>query len=218
MKFKIINLLVIFLIAAGFSGCAKKTIEKTNETGMTPNNLQKKAILIIAHEGFQNIEYETTRKVLEQAGINITIASSKTGEAESKTGLITETVKVDKTINEIRVEDFDVVVFIGGPGAKLEFVENSTAHQLAQETVSKEKILAAICIAPEILAKAGVLNGKKATVWSDPTVDLTPIQFLKDNGAEYMTEDVVVDGKIVTANGPLAAEKFGQKIVELLGL
>ncbi len=213
MKFKIINLLIIFLIAAGFSGCVKKTIKQINETTMTPNVAQKKAVLIIAYKGFQDLEYSATRMALEKNGINITIASSKTGEAIGKFG---EKVKVDKKINEIRAEDFDAIVFIGGPGA-LEFVENRTAHQLAQETASKEKILAAICIAPEILAKAGVLSGKKATVWSDP-LDQTPIQFLKAHGAEYIPEDVVADGKIITANGPPAAEKFGQKIVELLKL
>ena len=75
--------------------------------------------------------------------------------------------------------------------------------------------MAAICIAPEILAKAGVLKEKKATVWSS-SIDQGPVEFLENEGAEHVEEPVVVDGKIITGNGPEAATEFGQKIVEVL--
>jgi protease I len=66
-----------------------------------------------------------------------------------------------------------------------------------------------------ILAKAGVLKEKRATVWSSP-LDRGPVRILKENGAIYEDKDVVQDGKIITANGPGAAEEFGQKLVEIL--
>ena len=81
--------------------------------------------------------------------------------------------------------------------------------------MEKQKILAAICIAPAILAKAGVLEGKNATVWSS-VLDKGPIKILEENGANYVEKDVVVDGNIITANGPQAASEFGRKIVEIL--
>ena len=158
---------------------------------------------------FQDQEYADTKDSLEKNHIEVVIASSSIGEAEGKYG---ERVKIEKTIEEINVNDFEAIVFIGGPGAQ-EYVDNKTVHKIAQEAVKEEKILAAICIAPEILAKAGVLIDKKATVWSS-SIDLEPIQILEENKAIYSEEDVVIDGKIITANGPMAAKKFGEKIAE----
>jgi len=86
---------------------------------------------------------------------------------------------------------------------------------VAQETVSQNRVLASICISPVILAKAGVLEGRKATVWSS-VMDRSSVRILKDNGTIYQDEDVVVDGKIITGNGPAAAKEFGQAIVEAL--
>jgi len=63
------------------------------------------------------------------------------------------------------------------------------------------------------LAKAGTLEGKKAAVWSSP-LDKSAVKILKENGADYQKDSLVVDGKIITANGPGAAKEFGQKIVE----
>lgn len=174
-------------------------------------NSKKKVVLVVAYQGFQDSEYSETRDVLEKAGAEITVVSSLKGEAQGKLG---QKLKIDKTLEEIKTEDFDALVFIGGPGA-LEYVDDSSAHQLAKETVSQDKILGAICIAPEILAKAGVLKNRKATVWSS-AVDQSPIEFLKENGAEYVNQDVVADGNVITGNGPSAASEFGRKIAELL--
>lgn len=172
---------------------------------------QKNAVIVIAFQGFQDFEYSEIRQILEYAGIKIIIASSLKGEAQGKSG---QKVTVDMIIDEVVPEDFDALVFIGGPGA-LEYVDNLSVHQLIQQAVNKDKVLAAICIAPEILAQAGVLKEKKATVWSDP-VDKSTIEVLEKGGAEYLDQAVVVDGKIVTGNGPEAATEFGQRIVEVL--
>ena len=209
MKFKVISLLIIVLTAISLSGCLK-TQEQEEIMPLEISTL-KKAVMVIAFQGFQDFEYSETRRVLEAADIEIVVASSLKGDAQGKSG---QSVTVDKVIDEVVPEDFDALVFIGGPGA-LEYVENSSAHQLAQQAVNKDKILAAICIAPGILAKAGVLKGKQATVWSD-SVNKSTIEVLEKGGAEYLDQAVVVDGKIITGNGPEAAAEFGQKIVEAL--
>jgi len=69
----------------------------------------------------------------------------------------------------------------------------------------------AICIAPGILARAGILKDKKATVFP------SEIETLKREGAHYSALPVVIDGKIVTADGPEAAEGFGKALVKTLG-
>ncbi|HIH23221.1 TPA: hypothetical protein HA238_05830 [Candidatus Micrarchaeota archaeon] len=72
--------------------------------------------------------------------------------------------------------------------------------------------MCAICLGPTVLAKAGLLNGIKATVFRTPD----SLRILRDNKAIYANDPVVVDGNIVTAEGPKSAETFGKKIIELL--
>lgn len=210
MKFKVISLLILALMTITLFGCQNS--KEQEEIMSLEVSTQKKAVIVIAFRGFQDFEYSETRQILEDAGIKTIIASSLKGEAQGKSGL---RVTVDMIVDKVVPEEFDALVFIGGPGA-LEYVDNLSVHQLVQQTVSQDKVLAAICIAPEILAKAGVLKEKKATVWSSP-IDQSPIEFLENEGAEYVDELVVVDGKIITGNGPEAATEFGQKIVEALG-
>lgn len=170
-----------------------------------------KALLIIAPDGYQDIEYGKTRQELEKVGIQVEVASTKLGEARGKLG---GRVPVDLLLEQVEIKKYDAIVFIGGPGAVI-YQNNKLAHKIIQETVLRNKILAAICIAPTILAYAGALKGKKATVWSSDEVKES-INILKNNGADYIAENVVVDGKIITASGPQAAEEFGRKIAESL--
>lgn len=176
------------------------------------NNLtDKKVVMIIASEDFRDREYFEPKEILENKRIEVKTASDKLGIAKGADG---NKVSVDMLVSDIEPADFDAVIFIGGPGA-LAHLDNEISYQLAKSTVKQGKILAAICISPVILAKALVLKDKKATVWSS-SEDYYPIQILEQNGAHYLNKSVVVDGKIVTANGPLAAKEFGKKIVELL--
>lgn len=122
-------------------------------------------------------------------------------------------VAVDLDIGEVKVSDFAAIVFVGGGGA-LVYEKDVVVHELINEFNSKGKIVAAICIAPRILGAAGVLMGKKATVWNE---DSSQDKVIENYGADYVTdEDVVEDGQIITGNGPVCAEKFGQKIVKKL--
>lgn len=173
--------------------------------------MDKKVAIIIAPRDFQDKEYFGTREVLESAGVKIIVASAR---KETTIGVFGGEVEADLALSEMNITDYDAAIFIGGGGA-LKYLDNEISRHLIQQAVSQNKILAAICISPVILAKAEALKNKKATVWSSP-LDKSPVKILKENGAEYLDEDVVVDGKIITANGPSSARKFGEKIVELL--
>ncbi len=115
-------------------------------------------------------------------------------------------------IENLKPQDYDAVLFIGGSGAA-GYIDNPVCHKIARETIEVGKTLGAICVAPAILAKAGVLSGKKATVWASP-LDKSMVKILKDCGAIYQPDSVVADGKIITASGPDFAEEFGLKIIE----
>lgn len=171
----------------------------------------KKVAMIVAFRDFRDDEYFVPKEVLEGAGIEITTVSDQEGTAIGADG---GEVEVDILLGNFQVQDFDAIVFIGGPGA-LGHLDNEESYRIAKETVAEGKVLAAICISPTILAKAKVLEGKRATVWSSP-LDRGPIKTLEENGAVYEDKPVVVEGKIVTGNGPSAARGFGEAIVRVL--
>lgn len=167
--------------------------------------MDKKAVMIIAFEGFRDEEYRDPKAVLEKAGIKVTTASSKLGTAKGKFGM---PAKVDIILNQVKPADFDAVLFIGGPGCYV-YYDNPIAHKVAQETVKQEKILGAICAAPGILANAGVLKDKKATMFADDGT-------LAKGGATFTGKGVEIDGKIITATGPQTAKAWGEAIVKTL--
>jgi protease I len=171
----------------------------------------KKIVMILAFRNFRDEEYFTPREVLERAGAQIKTASNQKGQALGADG---GEINVDLLVSEINPAEFDAIVFIGGPGC-LNALDNEESYKVVRETISQKKVLASICISPLILAKAGVLDGKRATVWSS-SMDRSPINVLQERGAIYEDKNVVIDGKIITGNGPAAAQEFGEKIVELL--
>ena len=173
--------------------------------------MNKKAVIIIAFKNFRDEEYFVPKEVLENRGVETKTASNEKGTALGADG---GEVNVDLTVEEINVSDFDAVVFVGGPGC-LECLDNEKSYRLLKEAIEKNKVLGSICISPVILAKAGVLKGKKATVWSLP-LDRSPIKILEAQGAEFVDEKVVWDGNIITGNGPDAAREFGKTIADAL--
>jgi len=173
--------------------------------------MPKKIAMIIAFHDFRDEEYFIPKSVFSAEGIEVKTFSSKKGEALGSYGGV---IKVDSTLDDLKVSDFDGIIFVGGSGAA-KYIEDNKCHQIAQKAVSENKILAAICIAPTILARSGVLKGKKATVWSSK-IDKTTVKILTEEGADYQKAPIVVDGNIITAIGPQAARKFAETITRAL--
>lgn len=95
-----------------------------------------------------------------------------------------------------------------GGGGATEYFNDSIAHRIVKESIAKGKVLAAICIAPNILANAGALEGKKATCFYPKNII--------DKGAIYTRESVEQDGKIITGKKPQAAQDFAKAIIAAL--
>jgi len=202
---KKVLILIIFLIL--IIGC-KPTIE-TVEVG----GAEKMAdiLLIIAQKDFQQIEYKDTRAELEKAGLKVKVASITTDIAVGKDG---SKVKPDLAVEDANASDYKAIAVIGGPGAP-ELGEHDAVLDLLRDAQAKGKVVAAICIAPVVLAKAGVLEGKNATVWNSP-LDKSGIDDIESAGATFVDKPVVVDGKLITGNGPAAAKEFGKAIAAAL--
>jgi len=172
---------------------------------------KKKVLLVIAPKNFRDEELFQTQEVLRDNGIITLVTSKNEGLIR---GVMGGEIQVEKSLGEIQESDYQAVIFIGGPGTSLFFTDPQIIG-LAKRFYEQGKIVAAICIAPVILANAGLLEGKKATVWSSPS-DQTYIKAIESKGAIFVNQPIVVDSKIITANGPTAASQFAEKILEAL--
>lgn len=205
----VIAIIVIIIVIAGIFGYKILNEEKNS---MPKKNLEGKSIaMIIAFRDFRDEEYFIPKQILETAGAKIITVSTSLGKAIGKLGGDTE---VNILLQDLNVSDYDAILFIGGPGA-YNYFDSEIAHKIAQTAIENDKVLGAICIAPAILAKAGVLKERKATVWNS-SMDKSAVKILEGGGAIFQSDSVVVDEKIITANGPNAAKEFAQKIVILL--
>ncbi|MDD2703282.1 MAG: DJ-1/PfpI family protein [Candidatus Omnitrophica bacterium] len=175
------------------------SLQATAQTG-------KKAVMLIAQDGFQDDELFRPKEVLEKNGIAVTVASSSLTEAKGMNG---GKFMPQVLLGDVQTGDFDAVVFIGGSGAAPS-LDNPQAHKLPRDAAAQGKIVGAICIAPRILANAGVLKGRRATVYP------TEGGKLKDAGVNYTAMPVEIDGEIITADGPDSAVRFGEEIVKAL--
>lgn len=190
-------------------GCARQAEEEV------PGMAGKKIVMIVAPENFRDEEFAVPKDYFESKGIAVAVASTRKGECRGMFG-----AKANATLSlaEVRAADFGAVVFVGGQGTPTVRRENESLR-IAREFASAGKVVAAICWAPTILAKAGVLEGKNATVWfgDDAEYGKDTGQVLEQYGAHYTGEGVTVDGKFITADGPRNARKFAEEIVKKLG-
>lgn len=206
------SLLALLLLACG---CGGKSVEPTGGGGTAsqgptaadlPDLSQMQVVMVISQRDFRDEELFKPKALLEKAGARVVVASSSLQPAK---GMLGGTAKPDVLLKDVDPAEYQAVVLVGGPGAK-EYWDDETAHRLVRTAAEQGKVVAAICLAPVTLANAGVLDGKKATVWR------TESGMLRAQGATYTGADVEVDGRIVTANGPEAADRFGEALAEAL--
>jgi protease I len=165
-----------------------------------------RVLFIVAPEDFRDEELFDPKAELERVGHTCVIASRKAGMCSG--------VRGRKTVAKVALADADpsdyaAVVFVGGPGARTYF-DDPVALGLARDAYEGDKVVGAICIAPAILAAAGLLADKRATAFQ------TEARALRAGGAHYEGPGVVVDGKLITASGPDEAVAFGRALVRAL--
>lgn len=171
--------------------------------------MAKTIALVIAHTGFQPVEYAVTKKILAAEGYSVLTVSNKPGTATSSIAAIT--TKVDVPLNKLKLDTIDGLFLIGGPGC-LENLDIPEVHELLRRFHETEKPLGAICIAPRILAHADVLTGLRATGWDE---DHELAALFKEYGINYVRESCVVDGNVITATDPQAAQEFAENIISV---
>ncbi len=171
----------------------------------------KKILMIIAFRNFRDEEYFIPTDIFIKNGFEVITASSKKGLA---IGALGGEVEVDIIPEEVKVKDYKAVVLVGGQGA-LKELDKGIYYTIIKEAEKLKVVVGGICIAPVILAKAGVLKGRTATVYSS-NMENRGVNILKEEGVKVSKEGVVSDGLFVTASGPEEAEKFSEKIIKVI--
>ena len=165
-----------------------------------------RVLMVVARERFRDEELFVTREELVRGGHQTEVASTGKGKCLGSRG---GSIIAGLALADVRTEEYDSIVFVGGGGSRTLFGDPE-ALRIAQSAHAQGKVVAAICLAPVILANAGVLRGKKATVAG------TEAKTIEIKGAKYTGPGVTVDGRVVTANAPKVSRRFGQEIGKLL--
>ncbi len=172
----------------------------------TMNLINKSVLIVIAAQEFNEDEFLVTKSILEREGFRIFIASDAHSLCVGSRGM---KVRPDVSFFNMRESNFSAVVLIGGKGIK-NYWNNDLLHSLVNKFDNSNKLIAAICSAPVILSRAGLLNGKEATCYKSDQKD-----FERDN-VEFIDKPVVFKKNIITAQDASAAQEFASTIVERL--
>jgi len=172
-------------------------------------DIQSASILILATDGYERSELRVPLEELKKRGANVKIASIKTGEIKSwdekDWG---DTVTVDLEAKNVNAEDFDALVLPGGQINPDLLRVNEDAVKVVRDFVKSGKPVAAICHGPWLLVEADALRGRKATSYHSIRTDI------RNAGASWKDEAVVVDNGIITSRSPKDLPQFVEKIVE----
>jgi protease I len=166
--------------------------------------LDGKRALFVIYDRFHEDELGVPRAILENLGVVVAVGSVTTDAVKGHRGA---EVQPDVLLGDARAGDYDAIIFVGGSGYD---VDDPEAQRIAQEAVAEGKVVAAICIAPITLARAGVVEGKRVTVAMHP-------HELEEAGAIYTGAGFEHDGLIITANSPGGARRVGEAVATALG-
>ncbi|MCD5383355.1 DJ-1/PfpI family protein [candidate division WOR-3 bacterium] len=167
-----------------------------------------RVLFIVPQNNFNDEEYRIPKEILSQLGAEITVASEDTTEA---TGMFELSLKPEVRIGDISFLDYEVTVLIGGSGS-VSLFNDGNLHKNLISADSADKIIGAISLAPVILARAGLLKGRRATIGKTPWAK----KLLLEMGAIYTGQEVERDGNIVTAAGLRGEKPFVDELIAVI--
>jgi protease I len=167
-----------------------------------------KVLIVIAPEKFRDEELAESVAALRQAGIGYDIASIRRGTCSGMLGAKVPAISLD----EVDPKAYDGLIIVGGSGAQAHLWDDDLLQPMVRFFHDKMRVVGAICLAPVVLARAGILKGKKATYYESPV----SFREMKAGGAVLVSQPVVTDTRIVTANGPAASKAFADAFIKML--
>lgn len=174
------------------------------------SDLTNLRVALIAMDGYEESELVEPKKALEKAGAKVDVLSEKSGEIQGfkhfeKAGK----VKVDLTLGEARVDDYDALLLPGGTLNADQTRVLPTVKQMIREMDRAGKPIAAICHAPWELISADAVRGRKLTSW--PTIQ----DDIRNAGGQWDDREVIVDQNLVTSRGPKDLPAFNREMIAL---
>jgi protease I len=173
---------------------------------LAKSDLNGKRVAMVLAKGFEDVEATDPKQHLEDHGATVTVVGLEMGTIEGKKGA---TLQADKTFDDISVEDFDLLVIPGG-GSPEQLRIHDAPVRFAREFTASGKPVAAICHGAQLLISADVLRGRTTTCVATIRDDV------KNAGARYVDEPLVVDGNLISSRVPKDLPRFNEALVERL--
>jgi protease I len=169
----------------------------------------KKIAFLTANEGVEEVELTEPRKAVEEAGAETELLAPEAGDVQAFNHLDkAETYTAAKAVGDASVEEYDGLVLPGGVANPDNLRTHPKAVSFIRDFFAAGKPVGVICHGPWTLIEADVVKGRKLTSWPSLQTDL------RNAGAEWVDEEVVVDQGLVTSRKPDDLEAFNAKIVE----
>jgi protease I len=169
----------------------------------------KKVAILVANEGIEQVELTEPRTALEEAGATVELLAPESGEAQAFNHLDkADSFPVDRAVGDASAEDYDALMLPGGVANPDNLRTHPEAVAFVRAFFDAGKPVAAICHAPWTLVEADVVRGRTLTSWPSVQTDL------RNAGATWVDEEVVVDEGLVTSRKPDDLKAFNAKMVE----
>jgi protease I len=172
-------------------------------------NLKGKKIAMLATDGFELVELTEPKKALEQAGATVHVIAPKSGEIKGFNHLDPGAwVKVDKTLDEVKPDDYDNLVLPGGVANPDQLRTNAKAVAFVKAFIDNGKTVAAICHGPWTLIEAGAVKGRTLTSWPSLKTDIA------NAGGKWVDQQVQSDKGLITSRKPDDLPAFNKQMIE----
>jgi len=162
-----------------------------------------KRVIIPLAEGFEEIEALAAVDILRRAGLDVVVAGLPGTIVKGRSGV---KVVADMRIDEVKHSEFDCIVLPGGNPGYVNLGKSKKVVEIINDFDKSKKIIAAICAAPSILAKQGILDNRRATIYPG----------MEREVPRPRPASVITDGHIITSQGPGTAIEFALEIVKAL--
>ena len=171
--------------------------------------LDGKRVAILATHGFEESEVKSPKEALEQAGAEVHVVSPESGTIKGwKDGNWSGVVKVDRTLHDAKADDYDALVLPGGVMNPDQLRQHQGAVDFVADFFNARKPVGAICHGPWMLVEADVVEGRKVTSYASIETDL------RNAGANWVDQEVVVDDGLVTSRTPADLPAFNRRLVQ----
>src|SRR5436309_7251414 len=183
--------------------------EHQGEGNLMARKLDGKKVAILVADGFEQVEMTKPREALDEAGAEIKIVSLKPGEIQGMHHADKgDKFDVDLAVKDARPEEFDALMIPGGLLNPDALCLDQNALEFARHFFREHKPVAAICHGPQVLISADLVCGRKMTLWPAIQIDM------RNAGARWLDEEVVVDNGLVSSRKPDDIPAFNRKMIE----